>query len=711
MDAILFITGEPPARLELGIDCYIYETGSKFKGISVIPSGLHFLYYGTGLGPRQGFFFRAQPGEVIVCTWDASSEEILPRHSLSEASFANLKRSILVGEQNAHLGPYPVQQHHLWLNISCFITEKTLERADCSPGSLLVPGDETDTADIKLIDASKKNRQRKVGAREQANNGKDKGSSDGNYNRKTVEVQSIAHTARFLDVNGINMFLIEKANASQSASAVTAMMIDKSILVQHIVQADFNGDWSLLMGEMQLAFLLFMLLYSYPALQHWKLLINTICSSESFLTNQTDFTSAFMKVLFSQLKFSPDDFFETELSRSNFLRPVLTSLFSSLSGRSVSTGTSAATKQTNRSASVEMTLREHQHRLLTFVQKKFGLLLHKTVIGSAEPGHISNNNSSVVENQFNINDDDDDEDQPIVVSAEELNEAMKRIDMSTFVSTSATRRVNKDESCVDADDLAGDNDHVTETNSISIHAVNSLQNGGEGAAMHGNSGMQALPATSSVSQRWATIDYALGATAAVTFNNVESTSEAHLITNTSDSSTRAVTHAAAAAATDGGGAGVVELKLAPGEIESHMFGWRYPLLHAATYLNGPPAPPAVVPTAAVADDDTTTASTYSAAVFGAEDMTMAAMRIISSFEECGGGGSASSTSAYAKHYGVSGSDDVTAAAEDRLNNTENSCSSNSNSNNCRKSSSIQSNLLYQEAMRFIVDEVSIRKSD
>ena len=96
----------------------------------------------------------------------------------------------------------------------------------------------------------------------------------------------------------------------------------------------------------------------------------------------------------------------------------------------------------------------------------------------------------------------------------------------------------------------------------------------------------------------------------------------------------------------------------------------------------------------LADDDATTASTYSAAVFGAEDMTMAAMRIITSFEDRSTNG------------------DMTAEAFYNESNTDKSSGSNSHSHGGDSSSSSgNNNLLYQEAMRFIVDEVSIRKSD
>jgi len=48
---ILVIVDSPPG-IEFGIDCMTYETGPKFRGISMIPAGLHFVYHSSGMCPR-----------------------------------------------------------------------------------------------------------------------------------------------------------------------------------------------------------------------------------------------------------------------------------------------------------------------------------------------------------------------------------------------------------------------------------------------------------------------------------------------------------------------------------------------------------------------------------------------------------------------------------------------------------------------------------
>ena len=56
------------------------------------------------------------------------------------------------------------------------------------------------------------------------------------------------------------------------------------------------------------------------------------------------------------MKFSPADFFETELSRDNFLKPVLRNLLNATDD-----------------AGLDPTLFEHRRRFITFIRKKFSL--------------------------------------------------------------------------------------------------------------------------------------------------------------------------------------------------------------------------------------------------------------------------------------------------------------------------------------------------
>ena len=133
----VLIIPDVPLGLDFGIDCMSFETGPKFRGISMIPQGLHFVYHSTGMAARQGFFMRAGASDVVVRQWDSFEEHICSTNTLSDESMLTLMLQLRMGDLNSSLGPYPVAEHHIWQNLSCFILENVLLRASCQRGQVL----------------------------------------------------------------------------------------------------------------------------------------------------------------------------------------------------------------------------------------------------------------------------------------------------------------------------------------------------------------------------------------------------------------------------------------------------------------------------------------------------------------------------------------------------------------------------------------------
>lgn len=44
-EGAVFIFHDVPVKTEFGIDLYSWNTGEKFKGLKMIPPGLHFIYF------------------------------------------------------------------------------------------------------------------------------------------------------------------------------------------------------------------------------------------------------------------------------------------------------------------------------------------------------------------------------------------------------------------------------------------------------------------------------------------------------------------------------------------------------------------------------------------------------------------------------------------------------------------------------------------
>lgn len=379
--AILIIP-DVPLGLDLGINCMSFETGPKFRGMSVIPQGLHFVYHSTGMAARQGFFWRTNGYDVSVRRWDPIEEHICASNNLSPESMATLVQELRRGDLNGNLGPYPVAQHHVWLNLSCFIHEKVLLRANCPAEEIIYPSEAHDLASLVIPSSSSKS--------------STKFEDKSRKTDKTFILQG--NYAQFVNLTAAEVRLrdqISRTTTSASRpSELTALFIDKSSLLDDLQQNEYDSSWENILGEMQLSFILFLMIFCYDALEHWKKLVDTICRSERFLILKPDFAVAFMRILYEQLNFSPSDFFANELSKDNFLRPAISALFENLrQERGV----------------LDTSILEHRKRLIKFFQKKFNLFHDHGDLSSPENTRTSSDAFNLVEGDL-----------PIVVDSSEI---------------------------------------------------------------------------------------------------------------------------------------------------------------------------------------------------------------------------------------------------------------------------------------------------
>jgi A1 cistron-splicing factor AAR2 len=103
--------------------------------------------------------------------------------------------------------------------------------------------------------------------------------------------------------------------------------MDRLGQVQELVQRRFNGSWKELLGELQLAFVLFLLLSSLSAFKQWQQLTAALCRCETVAESDAGFYKSYIRVLHAQLKLVPEDFFAIELSKENFLVSSLSAMF------------------------------------------------------------------------------------------------------------------------------------------------------------------------------------------------------------------------------------------------------------------------------------------------------------------------------------------------------------------------------------------------
>ena len=81
-DGATLIVFDVPEGTEFGIDYFSWNAGPRFKGVKMIPPGLHFIYYsavnrGGQTAPRTGMFLYSKRQDILVLKWDATAEDVV----------------------------------------------------------------------------------------------------------------------------------------------------------------------------------------------------------------------------------------------------------------------------------------------------------------------------------------------------------------------------------------------------------------------------------------------------------------------------------------------------------------------------------------------------------------------------------------------------------------------------------------------------------
>ncbi|RKP00216.1 hypothetical protein CXG81DRAFT_19805 [Caulochytrium protostelioides] len=77
------VVSDAPSNLVLGIDWKSWQLGPRFRGIKLVPPGVHLLHHhlavhGTPNPMRHGRFLTLGPGEVCGLRWDREHEALVP---------------------------------------------------------------------------------------------------------------------------------------------------------------------------------------------------------------------------------------------------------------------------------------------------------------------------------------------------------------------------------------------------------------------------------------------------------------------------------------------------------------------------------------------------------------------------------------------------------------------------------------------------------
>ncbi|XP_050262632.1 uncharacterized protein LOC126707076 isoform X3 [Quercus robur] len=273
-----------PQYTLLGIDTQMFSVGPAFKGIKMIPPASHFLYYssstrdGKDFSPIIGFFIHAAPSEVIVRRWDQQQERLVKVSEEEEERYCQAVKSL---EFDRQLGPYNLSQYGDWKHLSNYITKSIIERIEPIGGEITV------ACESGIVTNAPKTTMEKA-LDEQMKSSKFLTSLDNPQSRRCYYT-SIPRVIKQKGIHG---------------QELTSLNIDKTQLLESLLTKDYGGSEDVLLGELQFAFIAFLMGQSLEGFLQWKALVNLLfgCIEAPFRTRTQLFTK-FIKVIYYQLKF------------------------------------------------------------------------------------------------------------------------------------------------------------------------------------------------------------------------------------------------------------------------------------------------------------------------------------------------------------------------------------------------------------------------
>ena len=109
----------------------------------------------------------------------------------------------------------------------------------------------------------------------------------------------------------------QKFPPGASPAEVTKYNMDHSYVLEQVLEryADKND----LLGELQFAFICFVVGQNYDSFEHWKCLVRLLSSCDEAIAKHPQLFMNYMTVLHFQTREIPEDFFVDIVSRENFL--------------------------------------------------------------------------------------------------------------------------------------------------------------------------------------------------------------------------------------------------------------------------------------------------------------------------------------------------------------------------------------------------------
>ncbi|XP_064154714.1 protein AAR2 homolog isoform X2 [Anguilla rostrata] len=323
--ATLVLLGVPEGT-ELGIDYKSWQVGPRFRGVKMIPPGLHFLHYssvdtqsGVEMGPKMGLFLYLQAREVLLAQWNQKEEDLDFSASQNLEEISRVKAGLR--ELDPFLGPYPYETMRKWVSLTDKLTQEVASSLQPLSGRIMAFSDVV--PELHLTHT--------------------KDREEHNLPRNDTECQSMREGLERLPRmklrpgTEIRFSDIPKQTYPEGATPaqITQCSIDLSYALDCLLEKQYKQEPLHVLGELQFAFVCFLIGNVYEGFEHWKRLLTLLCRAETAMHKRRDLYLGLIAVLYHQLGEIPPDFFVDIVSQDNFLTSTLQEFFQFATGPGV----------------------------------------------------------------------------------------------------------------------------------------------------------------------------------------------------------------------------------------------------------------------------------------------------------------------------------------------------------------------------------------
>ncbi|MED6278752.1 hypothetical protein CHARACLAT_027151 [Characodon lateralis] len=310
--ATLVLLGVPRGT-ELGIDLKSWQVGPRFRGVKMIPPGLHFLHFcsanspscGGEIGPKSGLFLTLKPREILLAHWDPKEEDLDFSASRNDEEVNRIRGTL--PELDSYLGPYPFEVMRKWVSLTDQISQELAVNLQPLSGRVCAFSDIIPEVQFRHT--------------------KDRAEQPRNDTACQSMKEGLDRLPKMKQREGteLRFSVIPKKTYPPGASPaeITRCSMDLSYSLETVLEQNYPEQPLNLLGELQFAFVCFLVGNVYEGFEHWKCLLAVLCRSEEAMRRRKELYLGLITVLYHQLGEVPPDFFVDIVSQNNFLTSTL----------------------------------------------------------------------------------------------------------------------------------------------------------------------------------------------------------------------------------------------------------------------------------------------------------------------------------------------------------------------------------------------------